>query len=298
MLDPCESWWSAARAISARASWSARWPPVTSVASASRRTGGRPADRCRPDPGAGRRRRGRPVRDEPDSCRGGRVGGHPPDPSPPLDAGSGSPAHVVYISIVGCDVPGYPYYGVKHRTEQVLEAWGGPTIGGARHAVPCAGRVLRRLPGRPARRAGRRWPSNRSTSSSSPSALPRSRAALRHRGSHARPTSPDPTSWVRRRSLRWWPRTMVVGRRTWCGSHRWARPCVPSPIAATCADQGRRTSAARASSIGSPASPGHCPAGCTTPGDGVLRPSPPRHTPWAGAGYGAVSAATTAPTAP
>ena len=43
-----------------------------------------------------------------------------------LDAGSGSPAHVVYISIVGCDVPGYPYYGVKHRTEQVLEAWGGP----------------------------------------------------------------------------------------------------------------------------------------------------------------------------
>lgn len=35
-------------------------------------------------------------------------------------------AHAVYISIVGCDVPGYPYYAAKLAGERVLEDWGGP----------------------------------------------------------------------------------------------------------------------------------------------------------------------------
>lgn len=35
-------------------------------------------------------------------------------------------AHVVHISIVGCDIPGYPYYAAKLAAERVLEEWGGP----------------------------------------------------------------------------------------------------------------------------------------------------------------------------
>lgn len=41
-------------------------------------------------------------------------------------SGSGRSAHVVHISIVGCDVPGYPYYGMKLQAEKLLEGWGGP----------------------------------------------------------------------------------------------------------------------------------------------------------------------------